>query len=164
MLSYFAKYLKYLWLRGSANSEIFHFNNTSGFQMLRIKMQLLQDPRVLVFLRTAARPLQCTCVSKPQQRAGAGATRESKAAIRVCAEQAGRALAVPTVSKQGSDGTKAVPSSCYCCWVFLPLTSRRAFHKGQRRLLRVKGQHMAQHANIAWRHLFAKERQEDSPV
>lgn len=79
--SCFAKFFKYLWLWGNARSEIYHFNNTRGFQMLGIRMQLLQEPKVLVFLRTAARHLQCPCVLKPQQRAGTGATRESKAAV-----------------------------------------------------------------------------------
>lgn len=141
--SYFAKYLKYLWLWGSANSEICHFNSTSGFQMLGIRTQLLQEPRVLVFLRSAASHLQGTCVSKPQQRAGAAATRESKAASCACAERAGRASAIPPVSTRGSDGTKARPSSCCCRCVFLPLTSGKAFHKHQRHSLRVPGQHVA---------------------
>lgn len=50
--------------------------------MLGIRAQLLREPRVLVFLRSAASPLQGPRVSKPQQRAGAAATRESKAASR----------------------------------------------------------------------------------
>lgn len=143
MPSYFAKYFKYLWLWGNASSEICHFNNTSGFQMLGIRMQLLQEPKVLVFLRTAARHLQYTCVLKPQQRAGAGATRESKAAIRAYAEQAGRASGITLVSKQGSDGTKAMPSPCYHCCGFLPLTSRNTFNKHQCQFLCVKGQCVA---------------------
>lgn len=129
--SYFAKYLKYLWLRGNANSEICHFHNTSGFQMLGIRMQLLQEPKVLVFLRTAARHLQCTCVLKPQQSAGAGATW----GIKGCHSCLRRA--------RGSDGAKVVPSSYYRCCGFLLLTSHNAFDKHQCHLLCVEGQHMA---------------------
>lgn len=97
--SCFAKFFKYLWLWGNARSEIYHFNNTRGFQMLGIRMQLLQEPKVLVFLRTAARHLQCPCVLKPQQRAGTGATRESKAAVRAHTKRAGRASGTLLVSK-----------------------------------------------------------------
>lgn len=62
-------------------------------------MQLLQEPKVLVFLRTAARHLQCPCVLKPQQRAGTGATRESKAAVHAHTKQAGTASATLPVSR-----------------------------------------------------------------
>lgn len=134
----FAKFFKYLWLWGNASSEICHFNNTSGFQMLGIRMQLLQEPKVLVFLRTAARHLQCPCVLKPQQRAGTGATRESKAAVHAHTKQAGRASG--TLQSKAPMRLKQCQSSC--CGGF-PLTSRSACDKHQCPLLYAKGQHAA---------------------